>query len=843
MVDYGWDLFSRKAVWSLRQACYIALLKIPEGYDDFEGIRKIEILFNASHVRGNNSIQPRTFPRNGSPCTIRLKKMRRRLGRLLELRIQLLRGRHDQSTLDLCFKLFGGSVALDRVSAEAKKLQNQVDEAEREQRYMNMKNWRQRIQGSMREKGAWIDAKKGRKNLSLKFDGKVSQSKKETVFGLYRGWMRMLEKVQWDPQERVEVTHEMFEFFRTHLDEYSGQISRPDVKAFASTLKRVSGCPGLDGWSTFEVSSIADNRCLCAAAWEEMHLWEECGCAPSSLKDILLLFVPKAGRNFDKGYGESSDFRPLSIFSIFWRAWSSTWVTADCFHEFIHAKLPLGLTVSHRGGTGAEALAAVCAHQLDRMGYGCSLDFSSCFDTVDLRSIYEALGPCLPAGLRQWFQLLMGHWMAVSKWIGSNEYICESPVREPTGIPQGDGASPIILAFVLWQGYMQVEERMTALGGSYFQGIYMDDRTLLAERPDMIEEAISAWGSFADRRRLIENEKKLQRVSILEEVEGYDRQMEVLGVIIGAGSIMGAVEDAKQEKRLSKSIQLIRRIGILPEAKWKRMQDIFNFVHGIYSYGWVVTGPSGRQSMQLRHAILSSVGRLPYGVPLLKRLLLLVHLDLQERVLVRQTRLLARRDLALTRFGIEKLGCHLDHMVYSGLSKFGWVEVAGKWHLEGDSFSLEECLDQIIWKKVSHVIRESVRRWHYGELVNLTRHEFAGQVIPPYDPWRIEVVRKWVRKDSLAMMIATGSLSSGAVRKLSWPHLDFPCPKCGELNVYWVHYWQCWAGCSPPEDVLLSRFLWPRSKADLHYMDCFLKYAGLMIDGHPASWGSQAENN
>ena len=76
-------------------------------------------------------------------------------------------------------------------------------------------------------------------------------------------------------------------------------------------------------------------------------------------------------------------------------------MTAECFHEFIHAKLPLGLTASHRGGTRAEALAAVCAHQLGKMGYGCSLDFSSCFDTVDLRSISEALGPCLPAGLRQ----------------------------------------------------------------------------------------------------------------------------------------------------------------------------------------------------------------------------------------------------------------------------------------------------------------------------------------------------------------------------------------------------------------------------------------------------------
>ena len=191
----------------------------------------------------------------------------------------------------------------------------------------------------------------------------------------------MLDKVKWDPEDRSRIILEMKEFFRSRLDGYEGVIQRPDVKAFSTVLRRVSGCPGLDGWSTFEATSVADNKYLCAAAWEEMHLWEECGCAPSSLLDILLLFVPKAGRNFDKGYGESSDFRPLSIFSIFWRAWSSTWVTADCFHEFIQAKLPLGLTASHRGGTGAEALAAVCAHQLDKLGYGCTLDFSACFDT------------------------------------------------------------------------------------------------------------------------------------------------------------------------------------------------------------------------------------------------------------------------------------------------------------------------------------------------------------------------------------------------------------------------------------------------------------------------------
>ncbi len=842
MVDYGWDLFSRKVVWSLRQACYIALLRIPEGYHDFEDIRRIEALFNGSHVRGNNHFVERSFPRTGAPCHIRVRKLRKRLGRVLELQTRLNLGRLDEETVCLCCKLFGEMQTIGQVNEEVKKLQSLIYEMESAQRHRNLTSWRKRIQGSLQAKGEWIQSKKGRKNLSLKLDGKVTQTKREVTSGLYQVWMKRLEEVRWDPDERPSVTLDMKHFFRDRLGSYEGRIQRPDAQAFAAVLRHVSGCPGLDGWSTFEATSVADNRYLSSASWEEMHLWEECGCAPSSLLDILLLFVPKVGRNFDQGFGEPSDFRPLSIFSIFWRAWSSTWVTADCFHQFIQAKLPLGLTASHRGGTGAEALAAVCAHQLDKLGYGCTLDFSACFDTVDLRSITDSLGPCLPEGLRLWFQLLMHHWMAVSKWIGSNGYIYEKPVCEPTGIPQGDGASPIILAFVLWQGFSLVEEKMSSIGGSFFQGIYMDDRTLIAERPDMIEEAISCWRCFADRRRLVENEKKAQKVSLFGDVEGYGEQMEVLGVQIGMGSWLGVEADSKQVKRIQKSLLLIRRIGILPEAKWKRMQDIFTFVHGIYSYGWVNSGPTSSQCKEIRSAILSSVGRFAFGVPLIKRILLLVHLDLQERVLVRQMRLLARRDFALSRFGVEKVACHLDHMVYRGLIGFGWQEANGSWSLNGFQFSLEDCLNDYMWKKVSHEVRESVRRWHFGELMQLSRHEFVGQVIPPYDSWRVDVVRKWIRKNSLAMMIATGSLGSGATRKKSQPSMDFPCPKCGELNVFWEHYWTCWAGCPPPEDLLLRRFLWPRSREDFPLMDCFLKHAGQLIASHQhASWGSQVQ--
>ena len=499
MVDYGWDLYSRKVIWSLRQACYIALLRIPDGYEDIAEVKKVEALFNSFQMRGNNSIQDRSFPRTGTPCSIHLRKLRRKPGRTLELQTQLIRGRTGDDTFNLCRRLFGHWVDLDRVKAEAKQLQEQISFIERSQRAANIRNWHQKIQGSMQAKGAWIQSKKGRQNLAIKVDDQVTESKRETTAGLHSSWMKMLQRVQWGSED---ITQEMADFFKKGIGEYHGSISRPSVKDFARMLK-VSGCPGLDGWSTFEATTVANNSYLCEAAWEEMHLWEECGCAPSSLLDILLLFVPKAGRNFAEGFGEASDFRPLSIFSIFWRAWSSTWVAADCLQDFIHAKLPLVLT--------AWALAAVCAHQLDSMGYGCTLDFSSCFDTVDLRSIHESLGSHLPAGLWQWFQLLLKHWMAVSKMGGSNGYIFERPICEATGIPQGDGASPIILAFVLWQGYVQVEERMCSLGGSYFQGIYMDDRTLLADRPDMIEEAILCWQGFAKRGNWLRMRRRRKR--------------------------------------------------------------------------------------------------------------------------------------------------------------------------------------------------------------------------------------------------------------------------------------------------------------------------------------------
>lgn len=71
---------------------------------------------------------------------------------------------------------------------------------------------------------------------------------------------------------------------------------------------------------------------------------------------------------------------------------------------------------------------------------------------------------------------------------------------------------------------------------------------------------------------------------------------------------------------------------------------------------------SAAQKKELRKAMLQAIGRLLDGVPLLKKLLLFTHLALAEMALVRQVRLLARRNRISRSFGMNVTSCTLGHI-------------------------------------------------------------------------------------------------------------------------------------------------------------------------------------
>ena len=72
------------------------------------------------------------------------------------------------------------------------------------------------------------------------------------------------------------------------------------------------------------------------------------------------------------------------------------------------------------------------------------------------------------------------------------------------------------------------------------------------------------------------------------------------------------------------------------------------------------------------------------------------------------------------------------------------------------------------------------------------------------------------------MLLATGSIQSSRVWA-KWNEATC-CPNCREKAVHWDHFWTCGVGTHPPGDVLLRRFLWPRSRADFPLIHSFMEY-------------------
>ena len=148
------------------------------------------------------------------------------------------------------------------------------------------------------------------------------------------------------------------------------------------------------------------------------------------------------------------------------------------------------------------------------------------------------------------------------------------------------------------------------------------------------------------------------------------------------------------------------------------------------------------------------------------------------------------------------------------------------------SFCLAQCLDPTHWGKIAHAVRDSIRRHHFTAIFRSHRHELQGQILPQFEASRLSLVRKWIMRDSLAIMLATGVVASGASRTKGQPDRAFLCPKCHLQQPHWDHYWSCWLQMDPPDDLLFRRYLWPRTSADFATCNAFKGWVGQLLDMH-----------
>ena len=236
-------------------------------------------------------------------------------------------------------------------------------------------------------------------------------------------------------------------------------------------------------------------------------------------------------------------------------------------------------------GSGAEVHAAICDKQLNSWGFGASLDFRSCFDTIDIGLVQRML-LWLPEAYHPWATVPTSHWIKTRRWICFDGCVATDPVQSAVGIPQGDGACPLILGLLLAAGVGWVQKLENDFPGCRLhQTIYMDDRALIADQENFLDAAIHRWSLFADYVHLMESPEKTQKACLGDK--NAKRTMEVLGTLIGSPGKKERQLWAKRAKRLEAASLVAKRVGLLPVNQQKRIQSLTMFARPCLTYGWI----------------------------------------------------------------------------------------------------------------------------------------------------------------------------------------------------------------------------------------------------------------
>ena len=357
---------------------------------------------------------------------------------------------------------------------------------------------------------------------------------------------------------------------------------------------------------------------------------------------------------------------------------------------------------------------------------------------------------------------------------------------------------------------------------SLFHVTYMDDRTVVANNQATIDIAEKEWKRMAAEYHLQENSEKAQHVRVhLHET------MEVLGAMVGKPTI----EDDKKAKaslRIANSSQKYRRISFLPLKCKDKLYTANVFARSGLEYGWISSSPDPKLLKNQEGWLWKCLGRTRYSSPHMRQVIFGAHSHVQLMLLRKQLRLKAKRNVALQDLGLSVAPAPLDWMVEKGLTDLGWTLSGEFWThpLFEQGFKIEDLVDEKVWHKVGHYIRESYRQLAFGRLAVSDRHD-AREINVQYDAERRKLALQWAGESFPALMLVLGACASPFQRAMvGYGGTTSSCPICEQEHPGWDHLWQCTCGFIP-EDGLLRRFLWPRTKKDFPYCSAFL--AGFML--------------
>ena len=819
MVDYLWTFTCARMTSTFKRGFWLSLLEVPEGYDNIREIERVTYLANYAGIKGAEvKMQNRTLPKDGAKSRIKFAKVAKKIGRLTELARRLERKQFDNETRCLKEKLYGEEdVNVNDVRMELSRLSLAFQKSNDQEKKEKLANWRQRLKSNIAARADWLNKKGSTKSPVIANDQDIAGTKNKAVSFIYEYWQSFWNNQQgWDEnalQQRADAIQRLLGVsFEGQRDEMQ---QRPQLDLFRQRLMLINGCPGADGWSKHELKMVAGHEGVAAMVWNTMGLWEDTQRIPGAIKHCKLICIPKK----DQRQLKPSELRPISVLSVWWRVWSSTWLRTKTNTAWIKALFPKHSAGGLPGSYGAEDLSSVIAHQVAKLGHAVTLDLTHAFDSVNLRMMEVTMKALLPKVCLGWCSLLFDMWKSMSRWIVFDGAVHSSPLVTDHGIPQGDPAGPLIMNVLMLAMKNQVDTSLDVHAEDAFHVLYMDDRTYVGKSFEAVRKAQNVWAQTATWFNLKENAEKAQYVNTEKRYDSF----EVLGAVIGTPGIAD-ISKSRTKKRMDKAKVLYKKIGLLPQGMSSKLCDAGIFVKGVLEYGWVSQCPTKLQTTSIETALWSSVGKTRHSSLRLRRILAGGHTSLKMVSGLKQLRLLAKRDQILNELGIQKQGCLLDTHVSNFLEGLQWTlhDDTYRHELLRESFCIRDLVDKSCWERTAHLVRESYRWQSYLQFCAEDRHEIRGKAMPVYSSSRRQSMMRWIRNDSTAILAAVGGIQSPLL-KHRLRGINSMCSCClEEPNPSWEHIWRCSTGQDMPDDPLLARFLWPRDVRDHHLCEKFL---------------------
>jgi len=706
------------------------------------------------------------------------------------------------------------------------------DRVEQEQRKMQrLKEWRLKMRSGVSEVSTWLKQAKEEPTPVLVWDGVESRTRQEATSFVKAHWRKVWESKT--PEERKAQQERSIKAIAGEYLRRQQQMEweSPDEDETLTALGKANGAAGADGWTGEEV------RCLPADAKRRFHKlarrWEKAGKPPRAMKEFRQVNLVKPGKA-KEGKLKAEHTRPISVASIWWRAWATAWVTGRKVMEWREKHLPKEV-IGGKGSKGAEEAGADLLDALHQYGFLGTLDYSLCYDHMDPEvtvAIMEQLG--WPSGLTE---VLREVWCDQKRWIIWDGHVDPEPLQGGTATPQGDPWGPFALNMWMAAGHWIVEEREKEKAsqqeratweqvGRRKSKIYMDDRTWVDRTAVGLVSGVHSWKEWSESVGLKENPTKIQMIAKsaklkteLLEVAGDLREFvkddaEILGLVT-AGT-RGRKTQEKEKKRLDAAKASLARLRVLPVSRAKKLSycRIFGVSQG--TYGWMGRRPTKQEMQAVTNAIWKSAGGLQAAAPQLRNVLeggtLNLEVVLGQRQLGMAWRRICREGNADDVWWNRTRGT-LARVCRDWMAANGWEE-AGPWKWKHAKLSLSIDLHRENRKELMHKLRESWRAAQWDIFVSRERRDSKEMQGIQYDGMAAKNARQAAKTPERKAMAMGAFMSPATMQHDRAAQANFTMKCCWCQRVLGTHehiFWQCpqrpekWR---KPRDARLARLGW-----------------------------------